>query len=118
MVRADIWFRCAAVHDPVSPLLVKPAVIGWRAKFREVDLVIERSFDGPELLKRMKGWITIDPKKVTEIIEAHGRLKCFEDGRLVVEVETMEDFEVLQKELATNFGDQCELELMVRSNEP
>ncbi len=112
MVRADIWFRCAAVHDPVSPILVKPAVIGWRAKFREVDLVIERPFDGPELLKRMRGWITIDPKKAIQIIESHGRLRCFEDGRLVVETETMDDFEALRKELTAAFGDQCDLEVI------
>lgn len=112
MVRADIWFRCAAVHDPVSPVLVKPAVIGWRAKFREVDLVIERPFDGAELLKRMKGWITIDPGKVIQVIEAHGRLKCFDDGRLVVEMESIDAFEDLQKELAQQFGDQCDIELI------
>jgi len=115
MVRSNIWFRCAAVHDPVSPVLVKPAVIGWRAKFREVDLVIDRPFDGPELLKRMRGWITIDPKKAVKIIESHGRLRLFEDGRLVVETETMDDFEALQKELVEQFGDQCNLEL-IRKN--
>lgn len=117
MVRANIWFRCAAVHDPVSPVLVKPAVIGWRAKFRDVDLVIERPFEGYELLKRMKGWITIDPGKVIQVIEAHGRLKCFDDGRLVVEMESIDDFEALRKELAQQFGDQCDLELISKKND-
>ena len=29
MIRARLWFRCAAVHDPVTPVIVSPAVIGW-----------------------------------------------------------------------------------------
>jgi len=110
MVRSRIWFRCAAVHDPVSPVLVKPAVIGWTAKFRDIDLVIERGFDGPELLRRMKGWITIDPRKAIGVIEKYGRLRCFEDGGLVVETEGMEQFEALHRELKDQFGDQCDVE--------
>jgi len=43
-----LWFKCAAVHDPVRPVVKKPAVIGWEAKQRQVDLVIERSFEGDE----------------------------------------------------------------------
>ena len=29
MVRARVWFRCAAMHDLVSPVLVRPALLGW-----------------------------------------------------------------------------------------
>ena len=54
MERAMLWFKCAAMHDPVRPVLKQPAVIGWEAKQRQVDLVIERSFQGEELLSRMK----------------------------------------------------------------
>jgi hypothetical protein len=50
MQRAMLWFKCAAVHDPVRPVVKKPATIGWEAKQRQVDLVIERSFKGDELL--------------------------------------------------------------------
>ena len=114
MVRAKIWFRCAAMHDPVMPIVVKPAVIGWKAKNREVDLTIEREFTGPELVKRMKGWITIDPKRAIELFENHGRLKCFETGELVVEVENETDLEALQKEIAAAFGDQCDVEPIPR----
>ena len=34
MVRAKLWLRCAAMHDPVTPTLVQPAVVGWEAKRR------------------------------------------------------------------------------------
>ena len=55
MIRAKLWFRCAAMHDPVTPVVVQPAVIGWEAKQRTVELKIERAFNGEELVHRMKG---------------------------------------------------------------
>ncbi|MCX5862129.1 MAG: hypothetical protein WCG29_13375 [Desulfomonile sp.] len=110
MIRAKVWFRCAAMHDPVTPVLVRPAAIGWQAKRRKIDLIIERGFSGAELLRRMKGWITVDPRKAIQVIETHGRLKCFDNGELVVEVETAEDLAALQKEMMANFGDQCDVE--------
>ncbi len=36
MIRAKIWFRCAAMNDPVTPIVLQPAVIGWEAKKRRV----------------------------------------------------------------------------------
>lgn len=114
MIRAKIWFRCAAMHDPVMPVLVKPAIIGWQAKYRDVDLVIERGFSGAELLRRMKGWITVDPNRAVEILEKYGRLKCFDNGELVVEVENDNDLKALQQEVAECFGDQCDLEPIPR----
>lgn len=110
MIRARVWFRCAAVHDPVMPILVKPAVIGWKAKNRQVDLTIEREFTGAELVTRMKGWITVDPKQAIDVFQRHGRLKCFETGELVIEVEDEEALEALSADLATAFGDQCHIE--------
>jgi len=41
-----IWFRCAAVHDPVCPVLLRPALIGWEAKFRQIDLALEAPLKG------------------------------------------------------------------------
>jgi len=41
MVRARVWLVCAAMHDPVSPVLVEPCRIGWQARRRTVDLVID-----------------------------------------------------------------------------
>lgn len=110
MIRAKVWFRCAAMHDPVMPILVRPAVIGWKGKGRQIDLVIEREFNGAELVKRMKGWITVDPSQAIKVFERHGRLKCFDNGDLVVEVEELADLESLQNDLKASFGDQCDIE--------
>ncbi|MFC1834174.1 hypothetical protein ACFL2Q_05495 [Thermodesulfobacteriota bacterium] len=110
MIRAKIWFRCAAMHDPVMPMVVKPAVIGWKGRNREIDFTIEREFTGPELIRRMKGWITVDPRKAVEILERFGRVKCFETGELVVEVEDQTDLAALQNEIESAFGDQCDIE--------
>ena len=79
MIRAKLWFRCAAMHDPVTPVLVQPAVIGWDAKKRKVDLTIERAFKGDELVMRMKGWVTTDVKEVVDVVKKHGFLKVLDD---------------------------------------
>ena len=110
MLRAKLWFRCAVVHDPVCPVLVQPAVIGWEAKYRQIDLTIERAFKGDELLKRMKGWITVPPDAVIEIVNKYGRLKVLDESELVVELEDQANFEPLQKELKTAFGSEVDLE--------
>lgn len=110
MIRARVWFRCAAMHDPVTPRLAGPAVIGWIGKNRRIDLTIEREFTGSELLKRMKGWITVNPKQAIELFETYGRLKIFDDGELVIEVETDDKFEELTKKTYEYFSDQCDLE--------
>jgi hypothetical protein len=110
MIRAKLWFRCAAMHDPVTPVVVKPAVVGWEAKKRQVDLTIERAFKGDELVMRMKGWVTVDVKKVIEVVKRHGFLKVLDDRNLVVEVETEKDYENLTRELLENFQDQIDLE--------
>jgi len=111
MIRAKIWFRCAAVHDPISPILVHPAIIGWEAKQRQIDLTIERAFKGDELLRRMKGWITVDPSKVIEVVNEFGRLKILDDKELVVEMEDSERFDNLKKKLSSIFGNQIDVEL-------
>jgi hypothetical protein len=110
MIRAKLWFRCAAMHDPVTPTILKPAVIGWEAKQRTVDLSIERPFKGDELVMRMKGWVTVDVKKAIEIVKKRGRLKILDDRELVVEFESEEEFQALSGELAEAFGDQLDME--------
>ncbi len=110
MIRSKLWFRCAAMHDPVTPVIVKPAVIGWDAKKRNVDLTIERAFKGDELVLRMKGWVTVDVKKVLETVKKHGYLKVLDERGLVVEVETENDYENLRKDMIKNFQDQLDLE--------
>jgi len=112
MIRAKLWFRCAAVHDPVTPVIMSPAVIGWDAKKRKIDLAIERSFKGEELVLRMNGWVTADVKKVVEVVKRHGFLKVLDDRDLVVEFEGQENYEALGEALLDNFKDQVDLELM------
>jgi hypothetical protein len=33
-----LWFKCAAMHDPVRPVIKQAADIGWEAKQRQIDL--------------------------------------------------------------------------------
>ena len=110
MVRARVWFRCAAMHDPVSPILLSPCRISWEARQREVELVIERPLSGPELVARMKGWVTVDVQEASRILGSHGRLKLLDDRVLVVECEDEKELEELEEELSRNFGDQMDLE--------
>ncbi len=110
MVRARVWLVCAAVHDPVAPVLLEPAVIGWEAKFRSIELTISRPLKGAELLARMKGWVTTDVGRVAEVMTRRGRLKLLDDRRLVVECETEADYQALDAEVREAFGDQVSLE--------
>ena len=114
MIRARVWFRCAAVHDPVQPVLVQPARIGWRGKQRRVDLTIERPFSGEELVRRMKGWVTVDPGAFCDAVKSHGWLKVFDDGGLVVEVENEDRLRAIEATLSDRFGDQVDLEVVRR----
>jgi len=100
------------MHDPVSPVLVAPARIGWDAKERIVELVIERPLTGPELLARMKGWVTVDVKELNQVISTYGRLKLLDDRELVVEFENQDQLQALQAALEKDFGDQVHLEPM------
>ncbi len=111
MIRAKIWFRCAAMHDPVTPIVLQPAVIGWEAKKRRVGTQIERSFNGDELVRRMKGWITVDPKEVVDVVNRYGRFNILDDRELVVEVEKTEDIHEMQKALQETFGAEVDLEI-------
>ncbi len=112
MIRAKIWFRCAAMHDPVTPIILQPSVIGWEAKKRRVGTQIERSFSGEELVRRMKGWITVDPKEVIEVVNPYARLKVLDDRELVVEVEKADDIQKLQKTLQETFKGEVDIEVL------
>jgi len=98
------------MHDPVTPVIVRPAVLGWEAKRRKVDLTIERAFKGDELVLRMKGWVTADVRKVVEVIKKHGFLKIMDDRDLVIETETEKDHERLAEELRESFGEEVNLD--------
>ena len=115
MIRAKIWFRCAAMHDPICPLVIQPTVIGWEAKRRQIDLTIERAFRGEELVRRMKGWITVDPYRLIEVVNEFGRLKLLDERELVIEMEELPAFESLQKALYNAFGNEVDVELIEKN---
>jgi len=112
MIRARIWFRCSAMHDPVTPIVLQPAVIGWEAKKRRVGTQIERAFNGEELVRRMKGWITVDPNQVIDVVNRYGRLKVLDERELFVEFEKIEDFQKLEKALAETFDGEVDAEVI------
>jgi len=114
MIRAKIWFRCAAMHDPVTPIMLQPAIIGWEAKKRKVGTQIERAFNGEELVHRMKGWITVDPDEVIKIVNQYGRLKVLDERELVVEVEKTEDIQRLQKAVQEAFQGEVDIETILK----
>ena len=115
MERAMLWFKCAAVHDPVRPVLKEPAVLGWEAKQRQVDLVIERPFQGEEMPQRMKGWFTVDVHAVIVIIRQHGQLRVLDGRDLVVETRSQSDMEELSKKLTGAFGQEAWLEPIAKT---
>ena len=106
MIRLRLFGRCRIYHDPVSPIQKAPAQIGWDAWFRSIDLVTPRRLKGKELLLRTRGWWTVDPLQVAEIVEVYGQLVVGEQGELMVEFEDKNAVDALSKDLSKQFGDQ------------
>lgn len=109
MIRLRLFGRCRIYHDPVSPVLRAPAQIGWDAWFRCIDLVTPQRLKGTELLQRTRGWWTVEPGDVAEVIEEHGRLVLGEGGELMVELQDEKTAEALAMALSERFGDQVML---------
>jgi len=109
MIRARLFGRCRIYHDPVSPVLKGPAQVGWNAWFRTIDLVTAQPLKGEELLKRTRGWWTVEPNDVAEVIKQFGRLIVGDEGELMVELADEEAVNALSKALAGRFGDQVQL---------
>lgn len=109
MIRLRLFGRCRIYHDPVTPVLKAPAQIGWDAWFRTIDLVTPQAFKGEELLRRTRGWWTVEPSDVAEVVKKHGRLVVGDGGELMVEFETENAAEGLSKALKEKFGDQIQL---------
>jgi len=106
MIRLRLFGRCRIYHDPVSPVLRAPAQIGWDTWFRTIDLVTPRRLKGKELLMRTRGWWTVEPSLVAEIVESRGRLFVGDQGELMVEFENEREAEALSADLLDRFGDQ------------
>jgi|SRR6056297_342027 len=110
MIQAKVWFRCAAVHDPVSPVVIRPAILGWQAKERNVDLTISKSFKGDELVRHMRGWFTVNVDDAINFIQQYGYLKLKDSHELIVELEDEEKYGQLTEALQENFHGQLSVE--------
>jgi hypothetical protein len=106
MIRLRLFGRCRIYHDPVSPVLHAPAQIGWEAWFRSIDLVTPQQLKGEELLLRTRGWWTVEPSDVAEVIKKYGRLIVGEGGELMVEFTDQKSTEELSAALSERFGNQ------------
>lgn len=109
MIRLRLFGRCRIYHDPVSPVLRAPAQVGWEAFFRTIDLVTPQPLKGEELLRRTRGWWTVEPTEVSEVVGRHGRLVVGEQGELMVECADEAAMENLAKALLEQFGEQVQL---------
>jgi hypothetical protein len=106
MIRLRLFGRCRIYHDPVSPVLRAPAEIGWDAWFRTIDLVTPNKLKGRELLMRTRGWWTVDPSEVLDIVEKQGKLVVGEKGELMVEFTDQKALDALSISLSERFDDQ------------
>jgi len=106
MIRLRLFGRCHIYHDPVSPVLKSPAQVGWAAWFRTIDLVTPQKLKGEELLRRTRGWWTVEPDDIADIVKRHGRLVVGDNGELMVELEDKRAADDLSKALLEKFGDQ------------
>jgi hypothetical protein len=109
VIRLRLFGRCRIYHDPVSPVLRAPAQIGWDAWFRSIDLVTPQPLKGEELLKRTRGWWTVEPTEIAEVVKKNGRLVVGDGGELMVEFEDERAAEALSAALKEKFGDQVQL---------
>ena len=85
MTLLRLFGRCKIYHDPVSPIMRAPAQIGWEAWFRSIDLVTAQPLKGEELLRRTRGWWTVEPNDVAVVVNRYGRLLVGPQGELLVE---------------------------------
>ncbi len=109
MIRLRLFGRCRIYHDPVAPVMRAPAQIGWDAWFRSIDLVTPQKLKGEELLRRTRGWWTVEPDDVAEVVRPFGRLVVGDGGELMVEFESQGKADSLTDALKERFGDQVQL---------
>jgi hypothetical protein len=83
--------------------------IGWDAWFRSIDLVTPQKLKGEELLRRTRGWWTVEPSDVAEVVGRYGRLVVGEGGELMVECKSHDVMKDLSKALQERFDNQVQL---------
>jgi hypothetical protein len=106
MIRLRLFGRCRIYHDPVTPVLRGPAQIGWEAWFRRIDLITPQKLKGEELLYRTRGWWTVEPAEIAEVVKKHGRLVVGDEGELMVEFPDEKAAGNLSTALTEHFGDK------------
>ncbi|MEJ2095850.1 MAG: hypothetical protein P8Y38_01635 [Deltaproteobacteria bacterium] len=109
MIRLRLFGRCRIYHDPVSPVMKSPVEIGWDAWFRSIDLVTPRKLKGRELLMRTRGWWTVEPEDVLNVVEPMGKLVLGDNGELMVEFDSEKQVRLLAGALADSFGEEIML---------
>ncbi len=109
MIRARLFGRCRIYHDPVSPVLKAPAQVGWDAWFRSIDLVTPQALKGEELLRRTRGWWTVEPEDVAKVVKQFGRLVVGDGGELMVELPDENTAKALSQALTERFGEQVQI---------
>ncbi len=109
MIRVRLFGRCRIYHDPVSPVLRAPAQVGWEAWYRSIDLVTPHPLKGEELLRRTRGWWTVEPEEVAEVVKKRGKLVVGGGGELMVECGDEKAAKALSQDLYERFGDQIQL---------
>jgi len=55
---------------------------------------------------RTRGWWTVEPSDVAEVVESHGRLVVGDKGELMVEFENEKKTDGLSTALLDRFGEQ------------
>jgi hypothetical protein len=106
VIRLRLFGRCRIYHDPVAPVMRAPAQVGWEGWFRSIDLVTPQNLKGEELLRRTRGWWTVEPNQVAEVVKNYGRLVVGDRGELMVEFEDQSDADGLSAALLDRFGNQ------------
>jgi hypothetical protein len=109
VIRARLFGRCRIYHDPVSPVLKAPAQVGWSSWFRSIDLVTPQPLKGEELLRRTRGWWTVEPDEVAQVVKQYGKLVVGDGGELMVELPDENAAEALSNALAERFDDQVQI---------
>jgi hypothetical protein len=87
----------------------EPAQVGWAAWYRSIDLVTPQPLKGEELLLRTRGWWTVEPAEVAEVVKKHGKLVVGNGGELMVESGDETAADALSQALTERFGDQVQL---------
>ncbi len=108
MIRLRLFGRFISIMNPRLPSCgARHNSLG--AWFRSIDLVTPQKLKGEELLRRTRGWWTVEPDDVAEVVRPFGRFVVGDGGELMVEFESQDKADSLADALKERFGDQVQL---------